>query len=933
MKKNWFLFLGTIVFIVFFWVGTISAQTTGKISGKVVDKETGEPLPGAQVMITGIWLEGIEVEMASPIGGVADINGNYFIINVDPGKYTVKAQMIGYKTGVVKEVEVSVNRTTRLNFELEVTAIQGEEVVVQAEKIDMKKDQTSSIKNVSSDKIQALPVEEIQDVIAMQAGIIGNHFRGGRSTEVSYMIDGIQVDESFSGDSRIVDLDKEVVQDLEVITGTFNAEYGRAMSGIVNMVTKDGGNQFRGSASVFASNYYTGHHDIFIGLKNTDFFRKQDYKFQFEGPIIKNKVTFFFNARYEDNKNHLVGINRFEPDNYSDFTTPNIIKTATRWDVIIRGNRYYSEHTGDNSYVDMDWNKRYSFFGKLAIRPISNIKLSFSTIYEDEEGQGYSHSSKYKPHGRATNYHTSKIYIGQLNHLITNSLFYDLKLSYNDSHDASYLYSNPLDKRYISDMYSRGAAGFSTGGMSHGRYDRYLKDLNIKYDLTWQVNNNHNVKTGFLYIKHEVKNWPTYVRNKYYNLPIASQFYYDYEQGKVVFPYYEPEILPDSSIAMDRYIKKPYEFSAYIQDKMEFEALVINMGVRYDYFNSNTKLPSNWRNPSNQLSFPDNPERMSVFKDADPQVQISPRFGLSYTLGSSAVLHFSYGHFFQMPPLYALYTNHRFMIPPTDFATVIGNPNIKAEKTVQYEMGVWQEIMPGMSLELSVYYKDIYDLQSAVVYTTYNQIKYGLYSNKDYGNSKGLELKYDYTTGPLNINLNYTLQYTRGNADNPTSTFSRAGQNLDPVPILIPLAWDQRHTFNASVSYMLNHLSLTMTGYFNTGRPYSYVPPSESPLSKQNLLPNNARMPSQVRVDFKGRYDLSLSRTKKVRFYLNIYNLLDRLNEVSVNPTTGRAYTAIIREAQRETFRSNFCDIEDAYKNPAMYSAPREIKFGIGIVF
>lgn len=194
-----------------------------------------------------------------------------------------------------------------------------------------------------------------------------------------------------------------------------------------------------------------------------------------------------------------------------------------------------------------------------------------------------------------------------------------------------------------------------------------------------------------------------------------------------------------------------------------------------------------------------------------------------------------------MPPLYAMYQNHLFLIPTGDFQTIHGNPNIKAERTVQYEMGLWQELRPGMNLEVSVYYRDIYDLQTAIVVTTYSGRKYGVYSNKDYGNVKGLEVKYDYYAGDFSFYLNYTLQYTRGVADNPNSTFNRLGQSIDPISRLTPLAWDQRHTLNFSVSYHQKNWSTTLITYYNSGLPYTYQPISESPLSKQNIPPNGEK--------------------------------------------------------------------------------------------
>ncbi|MBN1479987.1 TonB-dependent receptor [candidate division KSB1 bacterium] len=917
----------------------VFAQTTGKIRGQAVDTNSGEPLPGVNVIIDG-----------TTRGAATDINGEYFILNVSPGKYTLRATMMGYEVRVVTDVVVSVNRTTTIHFAMRETVIEGEEVVVTATKMAVKKDQTSSIRNVSSEQINILPVENIGQVIQMQTGVVDGHFRGGRLTEVSYMIDGMQVNESYAGTDQTVVVEKEVAQDLEVITGTFNAEYGRAMSGIVNVVTKDGRDKFHGSFSGHLSNYYTGNNDVFIGLKNTEINRNQDYKVQLEGPIWKNNITFFANYRYQENLGYINGIRRFRVDDYTDFTTPTDFEEETPWDAYIKDIRYYSEHTGDEDYVPINTNRTYSFMGKLTFRLTKNMKMSLMNTWNSDTRPSTGHSYKYKPDGRAHYYDETTLYAFQLNHLLSERAFHDFKISYMQNDYKYHLYEDPLDPRYVHRGYASSAGGFTSGGQDYGHDKRTLDDINIKYDLTWQVSQKHSLKTGLLYTKHKLHNEPTYVQNKLRGTPLAHFYEYNPETRQVEFYPYQAEILPDSAIAMDIYTKEPYEFSGYLQDKMEFDAMVINLGLRYDYFNPNTTYPSQRRNPANQLTFYEkdefgqilidangnpilNQERMSTYPTADAQVQVSPRFGLSYTLGEAAVLHFSYGHFFQMPPLYALYSNHRFLVPPENFGTIQGDPQIQAEKTVQYEMGVWQELLPGMGLELSVYYKDIYDLQSAVVFTTYNQIKYGFYSNKDYGNAKGFELKFDYITGPLAFILNYTLQYTRGNADNPTSTFSRAGQSLDPVPYLVPLNWDQRHTLNASIGYTKSNYGVTLTGYFNSGRPYTFTPVSVSPLSKQTLYPNNSKRPSTFTLDLRANYDIKMLGTSKLRLFLSIYNLLDRKNELYVNSTTGRAYTAVIYPIDIETFRSNYNDIYDTVQNPYMYSTPREIKLGMGFIF
>ncbi|MCK5330499.1 MAG: carboxypeptidase-like regulatory domain-containing protein, partial [Candidatus Marinimicrobia bacterium] len=135
------------------------SQTSGKIAGKIVDKNTGRPLPGANVIIEN-----------TSFGAACDEQGEYFIINISPGFYTVRFEMMGYGIIRIKEVRISVNRTYPLDVNMEVMAVQGDVVTVVADNLSIKKDQTSSSRNISSKYMEILPVEDINDVVELQAG-------------------------------------------------------------------------------------------------------------------------------------------------------------------------------------------------------------------------------------------------------------------------------------------------------------------------------------------------------------------------------------------------------------------------------------------------------------------------------------------------------------------------------------------------------------------------------------------------------------------------------------------------------------------------------------------------------------------------------------------------------------------------------------------
>jgi hypothetical protein len=878
----------------------MTAQTTGKISGRVYNAETHESLPGANVMVVSTML-----------GAACDQDGDFYIINVRPGTYTLNISMMGYTTTIISDLVISVNRTASVNIALTPSVILGKEIVVHARNISVEKDKTGTIRNISSKQMALLPVENIDQVVSLQAGIVQGHVRGGRASEVSYLLDGISTTEVFDNSSSTVTVEIDVVEDLEVITGTFNAEYGKAMSGVINAVTKDGNNNFEASGAIGFGNYYTGNNNIFLGMDNSDYDRNKDYKFYLSGPVIPNYLTFVANLRVQNNSNHLNGIRRFEPDNYSDFSSSN-------------PNDWFSQHSGDNKFVSLNFNKSTSYFVKLSSRPTDITRLSLLYSNNKDEWQDYDHSWKYNPDGNDISHSESSLLALQLNVILSRSLFFDVKISNLEYFEGDYIVENPVDSAYyIHNFFLSGSeTGFNTGGQEKNHLRRWTDSHALKWDLTWQINKSHMLKTGIEYIDYQLENKWYEITNAYEWLPGDA--------GSDYMPFIFEDII---STHNDEYKVDPFEFSAYIQDKLEHNEIVINYGLRLDYFDPNTVYPSQRRNPANQLAFHDSTGRMSDYINADVKYQVSPRFGLAYQLSNAAVLHFSYGHFMQMPPLYSLYQNSKFFVAPQDYATTMGDAQLKAQKTVQYEVGIWLELARDLSLEVAVYYRDIYDLLSAKVITTYNQIEYGLFSNKDYSNVKGLDLQLEYSKDQLSTYLNYTLLYVKGNADNETQNFDRLGDARDPITNLIPMSWDQRHTFNATVAYSEAKWGISSTCYYDSGTPFNWEPISTSSLADLNLLPNNEYQPSTFSVDLSAHYRIAMENGMGLTLGLQVYNTFDRLNDSWVDNQTGRAYTSIVTDADLSSHHSDFNDFNDRNHDPSMYSTPRNVKLTLDLNF
>ena len=248
----------------------VFAQTTGKIAGQVVDAGTGETLPGASVVIVGTTL-----------GSAADIDGNYFIIGIPVGTYTVQAQFVGFQSQTVVGIEVNAGYTTELNFELQ-SGVELEELVVEYERPLIQKDAVGVPKIVDAGEIVTLPVRGAAEVAKIQAGVVSKegsgtlNIRGGRGNEVTYYVDGVK-----SGYS----VPQGAIQQQEMLIGSINARYGDAMSGIINITTKSGSPDFFGSLEALSSTQFDqyGYNLLSATLG---------------GPILKDKLNFFVAAEY-----------------------------------------------------------------------------------------------------------------------------------------------------------------------------------------------------------------------------------------------------------------------------------------------------------------------------------------------------------------------------------------------------------------------------------------------------------------------------------------------------------------------------------------------------------------------------------------------------------------------------------------------------------
>ncbi|MBN2425906.1 MAG: TonB-dependent receptor [Calditrichaceae bacterium] len=888
-----------VLLILVLIIGFLFAGTSGKIAGKVTDKGNGQSLPGVNVILEGTTL-----------GATTDLDGYYVILNVPPGKYDLTVQYVGYQEQRLIGISVSIDLTTKLDFQLaEATLEMDEAIIVEGERPLLQKDITSSQSLVSSDDIEVLPVNEISDVLQLQSGVTrdaagGFHIRGGRSTEIQYLVNGVSITDAYDN-SVGLEIDNSSIQELQVISGTFNAEYGNAMSGIVNTVTKEGSSEFHGSLMSYIGDYVSSNTDIFNNVDAINPIANVQTNISGPVPFTNNKLTFFLSGRYSYEDGYYYGYDKYKPDG--------------------------SPGTGDA--VPLNWSERYLGQAKFAINIIPTIKLTAEGLISTSDYQDYDHDLKYVPDGITNKFFDNISGNVMITHTLSNVSFYTLQGAYYQRDFEEYLYENPFDSRYIhpDSMYNTSDQvnnyAFRIKGNRLNRFERSTKTFSGKFDFTSQITPAHLIKFG--------------LEGKYHELNVdgyALQIPDDHLEGEPFIP----EIPEPWELSRNIFKRDPYELAFYLQDKIELDNVIINIGMRMDYFYPNADVIANTTDPNINTplrswldSLTVEERRPYFYKDAKAKWQVSPRFGIAYPISETGVIHFSYGHFLQIPTFQYLYNRSDYKVPLTGSpGEVFGNPDLEPQKTVQYEIGFKQEFGGIFLIDVTGFYKDIRDWISSAVYTTTNNVAYSLYINNDYANVKGITLNFKKKmSNYYAFDLNYTFQFSEGSNSSPEEAFNRDRSNDAPAIFLLPTDWDQRHLINFAFTLGGEQWGSTLLARTGTGLPYT---PSITQYTSDRgissgLQRNSRRRPNQITFDFNV-YKLFQLNEFGVKLFAKIFNLFDTKNVVNVYGDSGKPdYTSDANGVEYDPRRPN--TIQEFVTRPYHWAAPRQIQLGAELIF
>ena len=374
----------------------------------------------------------------------------------------------------------------------------------------------------------------------------------------------------------------------------------------------------------------------------------------------------------------------------------------------------------------------------------------------------------------------------------------------------------------------------------------------------------------------------------------------------------------------------------YAQNKLESEGMILNLGLRYDYFDPKTFVPANPNDPLLQ-QYLDDPQNVTTLfdlqnrlrgaVDAKAKQQLSPRVGVSYPITENDVLHVTYGHYFQLPLLDYLYGNHGFDLRGA--FKYVGNPDLKEEKTVAYEAGLEHGFNDYLKLSIVGYFKDVLNLTSYKKETFGTGI-YWLHTNSDYARIKGFELTLSQRTwhGFSGI-ITYTYQIARGRASDAYQNFQDDYDNRKPRTEDFPLDWDQRHTAKVNVNYQIpddwgptigkTHLlgdwDIDLFWNYGSGTPYT----SSTSVPQPELPPmNDKTFPAAWSLDMRVQKGLSIYKTYKANLFAEITNLTNRANIINTVDVERYDLTG---------------EPGGQFGDPTVYSNPRRILLGMEFVF
>jgi outer membrane receptor protein involved in Fe transport len=920
------------------------------------------------------------------MGAVADDNGEYVILNVDVGSYTLLCSYIGYETKKLTNVRVSVDSKSKANFDLSITGeISTELVVIEAERKGIDVEQSGRI--IETENIKNSGTRGITNIVSKTAGVVQDerggsiNIRGGRSNESVIIVDGVETTNPLDGSSRAF-VPNNLLQEITVLTGGFGAEYGNVLSGVINVSTKSGSDRFTGSVEAITDEF-TGR---WIDTKSQGY---NLYNVNVGGPLIPTKsLAKVLNVFLSYEKT----FQRITIGSWILDRLPTIVPNGQ-----LKDNEKGTQSFNGRMNINLTEIKNSKVPVNIRLGATYNLtderQLYGSNIYNHigTDGQVVSNSNR----NPVTN-GTDQQYFARLSVNPSSKFFFELQGSYfksvseqgdpifganlNQYGDTNY---NPM----LNVIYPGFGNGRTLGldpstAYLYGRIgnviDVYQKlDLSYiggKIDATWALLSknygDHEIKFGGEYKYNTLRRLTVNpaaiadltvqnVLDRYYGTNLARLKTYGYT---IVDPQSGVLVADENNSDVGTSAKHPITGGFYVRDKVSFADFNFNGGVRVDFFDVNDNV---FKSLATDIIGPDGlVATADDFVKSKMDFYVSPRLGFSFPITDKVIFVAQYGKMVQLPQLNLLYVNQatlqRFL--STALQDIIENSSLKPSKLTQYEIGFKQQVGDIVNLGVTAFYKEATDLIGAgrIQATTDGKVPVGFvtYLNNDFSISRGLDFYLSMRRwNRISVDLAYTLSYASGTGSDPFSKTSLANDASQQLPLYVyPLNYDQRHTGSINLDYrfggaedvpkgfmgkVLQNAGLNLLFSFNSGRPYTArtVATTTTGLSGDYLLSSK----NELTMGWNFQLDLRVDKTIPIwktnwNFYVYVINLLNTELVNAIFEGTGKpddnGYLNTPSGASNYALDPVFAKLwPERIKFLSNWGTPRQVRFGVNISF
>ena len=984
------------------------AGTVGKIKGKVTDLTSGEPLIGANVLVLG-----------TSFGSATDVNGEYTILNLEAGTYEVRASFVGYQSITYSNIRVNADLTTQLDFQLPGEGIELQQVNVVAEKPLVNKSLTNANRITTSDVLEALPVRGINNILALTPGIVFQDntvfVRGGRQDEVGFYLEGSNITDPMVG-GRQVTIVQDAVEEIQVQSGGYTAEYGGANAGIIYTQIKSGTPNYKASLEYTTDNVtFKNRGDRYDGKDRlgTKWFGYTEFTGTFSGPIVDKRFKFFglinYNFQADQNPQPFPGINLGLIGDPVSGDTLNMVYPA--------GAVYKNslENLTGTASLSLDFNpilfrlvgtftNTNTFNPYSAARNVGNVInflnldrtekvdqtngafslkgthiLSPSTFYEITGGYSFNTLNRYDP-------------------FLKDNIF-----SYGDGKvNEGFGYDWPYDPVTGTQQFVRPVRknlftfSFNAPGDVIAGYQKFKREnINIAAALSTVLGKEHSVKIGGDLQLYTIRNY------SFGNEGIFELSGLLNENNKL--PDGDPKKITTEQVIIGRGVnnfgydvlgnqisgsgitgpRKPIFASGYVQDKIEYNDLILNVGLRFDYIDIDNKTFVDPRRPERSINYNTGEIIDAGFVDVAEFKAISPRIGLSFPVTDQTVFHAQYGKFVQQSRLrdayQGVYATAYNLRGGFEITAPVGF-DIRPTRTTQYEIGFTQQIGDFASFDITGFYKDIadqvvfdkQDTESDSPFKSYNVL-----INGDFATTKGVEVSFNMRRqARIQVNGSVSFQDAQGTGSFPNSARGIVGAPLDGVTIfkpqyVSPLEFNNAFRGNINIDYrfgkddgpsILNEFGISALLTFNSGHPFTLGkggPDLEGDARDRQPVEalNNSTTPWQFQVDLRIDKTVRLFDMVDANIYVFVINLFDTKNVENVflrtgspdddgylnNPSQGGQLVSTYGPDYERLYRAVNIDYYEQWRyavtgapyttNPFMYGPPRQIRLGIRLEY